>query len=58
MTELINDMKKELRKLEDGTEVGIPLDAPRATYKKKTNFKTPDHDVIYGFYFLKNHIYS
>ncbi len=40
----MNNMKKELEELEEGAEVNIHMDLPRATLKKM-----PSHVRIHGF---------
>ena len=49
--EWINNMEKELQGLEKGHNAKIYLNSLRATFKKVPNWKTPGHDVIYGYWF-------
>ena len=49
--EWIDNMKKELPRLEEGTEADINLESPRATLKKVPNVETQGYDGIHGFWF-------
>ena len=46
-------MKKEFK---EGTEAIIHLDSRRATIKKITNWQTPNHNDVDGFWLKKNHM--
>ena len=52
-TEWINNMTKELKGLEEGPKVEIHIDLLKTTLKRKSNWKTPNHDGIHGFWFKK-----
>ena len=39
--------------LEEGPKAEIHIDLLRVTLKKVTNWKTPGHDGIHGFWFKK-----
>ncbi len=43
-------MKNDLEELE-GPEANIHLDLIRVILKKISNWKTPDHDRVHGFWF-------
>ena len=44
--EWMNNINKELEEIEEGSQVNIHLDLPRATLKKIPNLKTPGFDGI------------
>ena len=46
-------MTRELGGLEEGTKAEIHIDLPKKTLKKTSNWKTPGHDGIHGFWFKK-----
>ena len=46
-------MTKELEGLEEGPKVEIHIDLLKTTLKKVSNWKTPGHDGIHGFWFKK-----
>ena len=50
--ELINDMTRELG-LEEGFKAEIHIELLKKTLKKISNWKTPGHDGIHGFWFKK-----
>ena len=52
-TEWIDDMTRELEGLEEGLKAEIHTDLLKMTLKKISNWKTPGHDRIHGFW-LKN----
>ena len=45
-----NHIKKELEELEEGPKPEIHTDLLKTTLKKVSNWKTPDHDGIHGFW--------
>ena len=47
----INNMKKELHRIEEDLESGIHLESLKIIIKKVANWKAPDHDEIHGFWF-------
>ena len=49
----INNMTRELEGLEEGLKAEIHSDLLKTTLKKISNWKTPGHDGIYGFWFKK-----
>ena len=49
--EWINNMKKELPRLENATEADILLDSLRATLKKVPNWKKLGNNSVYGLWF-------
>ena len=51
--EWINHITKELEQLEEGPKTEIHTDLLRMTLKKVSNWKTPGHDGIHGFWFKK-----
>ena len=51
--EWINDMTRELEGLEEGLKAEIHMDLLRKTLKKISNWKTPGHHGIHGFWFKK-----
>ena len=51
--EPINNMTIELEGLEDGQKVEKYIDLLKTTLKKISNWKTPGHDGIHGFWFKK-----
>ena len=51
--ERINNMTKELKGLEEGSKAEIHIDLLKTTLDKISNWKTPVHDGIYGFWFKK-----
>ena len=54
--ERINNMETELQMLEESPQVNIHPDGFKATLKKISNWKTPSHGGIHGFWFKKNHL--
>ena len=46
-------MTRELKGLEEGTKVEIHIDLIKTTLKKISNWKTPGHDGMHGFWFKK-----
>ena len=51
--EWINNMTRELETLEEGPKVEILIELLKKTLKKISNWKTPGHDGIHGFCFMK-----
>ena len=51
--EWINDMTRELEGLEEGLKVEIHIELLKKTQKKISNWKTPGHNGIHGFWFKK-----
>ena len=51
--EWINNMTKELEGLEEPPKMEIHIDLLKATLKRISNWKTPGHDRIHGFWFKK-----
>ena len=51
--EWINDMTRELEGLEEGPKTEIHIELLKKTLKKISNWKTPGHDGIHGFWFKK-----
>ena len=51
--EWINDMTTELEGLEEGPNAEIHIELLKKTLKKISNWKTPGHDRIHGFWFKK-----
>ena len=51
--EWINHITRELKELEEDPKVEIHTDLPQTTLKKVSNWKTPGHDGIHGFWFKK-----
>ena len=51
--EWINHITRELEQLEEGPKAEIHTDLLKTTLKKASNWKTPGHDGIYGFWFKK-----
>ena len=51
--EWINDMTRELEGLAEGLIAEIHIELLRKTLKKISNWKTPRHDGIHGFWFKK-----
>ena len=49
--EWINHITRELEQLEEGPKDEIPTDLFKTTLKKVSNWKTPGHDRIDGFWF-------
>ena len=49
----INLITRELEQLEEGAKAEIHNDLLRTTLKKVSNWKTPGHDRIHGFWFKK-----
>ena len=49
--EWINNMKKELKELEEGAEANIYPDSLSERLKKVLNWKMLDHCGIHGFWF-------
>ena len=52
-TEWISNITRELEELEDGPKTEIHTDLLKTTLKKISNWKTPGHDGIHGFWFKK-----
>ena len=46
-------MTRELEEHEEGPKVEIHIELPKKTLKKTSNWKTPGHDGIHGFWFKK-----
>ena len=51
--EWINLITRELEELEEGPKAEIHTDLLKTTLKKVSNWKTPGHDGIHGFWFRK-----
>ena len=51
--EWINDMTRELEGVEEGPKAEIHIELLKKTLKKISNWKTPGHDGIHGFWFKK-----
>ena len=51
--EWINHITRELEQLEEGLKAEIHTDLLKTTLKKVSNWKTPGHDGIHGFWFKK-----
>ena len=51
--EWINNITRELDRLEEGPEMEIHVDLLRTTLKRISNWKAPGHDGIHGFWFKK-----
>ena len=51
--EWINHITRELEQHEEGPKAEIHTDLLRTTLKKVSNWKTPGHDGIHGFWFKK-----
>ena len=51
--EWINNMIRELKGLEESPKAEILIDLIKTTLKKISNWKTPGHDGIHGFWFKK-----
>ncbi len=52
--EWINNMTRELEGLKDSPKAEIHTDLLKTTLKKVSNWKTPGHDGIHGFWFNKS----
>ena len=52
-TEWINNITRELEGLEEGPKAEIHIDLFKTTLKRISNWKTPGHDGIHGFWFKK-----
>ena len=52
--EWINDMARELEGLEEGPKAEIHIELLKKTLKKVSNWKTPGHDGIHGYWFKKS----
>ena len=48
-----NNMTKELEGLKEGPKAEIHIELLKTTQQKVSNWKTPDHDGIHGFWFKK-----
>ena len=46
-------MTRELEGLEEGPKAEIHIELPKKTLKMISNWKTPGHDGIHGFWFKK-----
>ena len=51
--ELINTTTRELEELKEGPIAEIHIEILKKTLKKISNWKTPGHDGIHGFWFKK-----
>ena len=51
--EWITHITRELEQLEEGPKAEIHTDLLKTTLKKVSNWKTPGHDGIHGFWFKK-----
>ena len=51
--EWINNMTRELKELKEGSKGEIHIELLKKTLKKISNWKTPGHDGIHGFWFKK-----
>ena len=51
--EWINNITRELEGLEEGPKTEIHIDLLKTTLKRISNWKTPGHDGIHGFWFKK-----
>ena len=51
--EWINNMTRKIEGLEEGPKAEIHTDLLKTTLKKISNWKTPGHDGIHGFWFKK-----
>ena len=51
--EWISNIKRKLEGLEEGPKTEIHINLLKTTLKKKSNWKTPGHDGIHGFWFKK-----
>ena len=51
--EWINNITRELEGLEEGPKTEIHIDLLKKTLKRISNWKTPGHDGIHGFWFKK-----
>ncbi len=51
--EWIINMTRELEGLEEGPKAEIHIELLKKTLKKISNWKTPGHDGIHGFWFKK-----
>ena len=51
--EWINHITRKLEQLEEGPKAEIYTDLLKTTLKKVSNWKTPGHDGIHGFWFKK-----
>ena len=51
--EWINNITRELDGLEEGPEMEIRVDLLKPTLKRISNWKTPGHDGIHGFWFKR-----
>ena len=51
--ERINNITRELEGLEQGHKTEILIDLLKTTLKRTSNWKTPGHDGIHGFWFTK-----
>ena len=49
----LNHITRELKQLEEGPKAEIYTDLLKTTLKKVSNWKSPSHDGIYGFWFKK-----
>ena len=49
--ELINNIAKELKGLEEGSKVKMHINLLRKRLKKISNWKAPGYDGIHGFWF-------
>ena len=52
-TEWINNITRELERLEEGPKTEIHINLLKTTLKRISNRKTPGHDGIHGFWFKK-----
>ena len=53
----MNNMTKELKKLEEGPEAEIDIDLLKTKLKKLSNWKTPGHDGVHGFWLKHIHLH-
>ena len=51
--EWINHIKRELEELEEGPKAEMHTELLKTTFKKVSNWKTPGHEGIHGFWFKK-----
>ena len=51
--EWINHITRKLEELEEGPKAEIHTDLLKTTLKKVSNWKTPGHDGMHGFWFKK-----
>ena len=49
----MDNMEKEIQKFKEGSEIEMYPASLKVTLKNVRNWKTPSHDSIHGFWWLK-----